>query len=437
MTLVEEISVEEPVPHPTPEVAAAALLFGFLLLMIGNGLQGTLIGVRSQIEGFSGLATTLVMTGYFAGFLIGAKLASRALGNVGHIRVFTALASMASTAALLHATFVHPAVWVAMRFLTGVCMAGLYVVAESWLNDITTNATRGRLLAAYQIVTMGGFAIGQLLLRVDDPQQFTLFVLASVLCSMALVPIALSTSSAPALRIPEPMPLLEMAKLVPTGLVSAILIGFIQGTFMGMVAVYATRAGLNATEVSRFMFAPMVGAVLFQYPIGRWSDRVSRRGIMLAICLVTAAISLILMGTDPASTQAVGLMFLLGGAIFPLYSLSLAYLNDWVPPNKIVGASATFVLAGGIGAICGPFVAGILMNSLGNDMYFLGLIAPSLVLASYLVWRIAFRDAVPEDRKGRWVPVASRGSVIVAAVVSAPGRVKRPLVRGKSSRRTK
>lgn len=433
MQVIESTPADEAVPHPSPAAASTALLFGFSLLMVGNGLQGSLVGIRAEEGGFSGLATTLVITGYFAGFLVGAKLASRALGSVGHIRVFTALASLASTAALLHATFVNPGVWVAMRFLSGVCMAGLFVVVESWLNDVTTNATRGRLLAAYQIVTMGGFAVGQLLLNVDDPSRFTLFVVASVLCSLSLVPIALSTTSAPALRVPDPMPLVEMAKLVPTGLVSAILIGFIQGTFVGMMAVYASRAGLSPGEISRFTFAPMVGAVLFQYPIGRSSDSVSRRGLMLAVCLVTAGVGFVVMNTDPRSWTAAALMFVLGGAVFPLYSLSLAYLNDWVPNNKMVGASATFVLAVGIGAVLGPVVSGLIMNRFGNDFYFVGLIAPSLALSAYLTWRIAFRDATPEERKGRWVPVASRGSSIVAAVVAAPRRVRRPPPKGPTS----
>ncbi len=432
MQVVEQVSAEDAVPHPSPGAAAAALLFGFSLLMIGNGLQGSLIGIRSEAEGFAGLATTLIITAYFAGFLIGAKLASRALGSVGHVRVFTALASLASTAALLHATFVNPGVWIAMRFLTGVCMAGLYVVAESWLNDITTNATRGRLLAAYQIVTMGGFAVGQLLLNVRDPRNFILFVIASVLCSLALVPIALSTSAAPALRVPEPMPLIEMARLIPTGLVSAMLIGVIQGTFMGMMAVYASRSGLTPGEISRFTFAPMIGAVVFQYPIGHLSDSVSRRGLMLAICLVTTGLSLALMNTETSSWLAVGLMFLLGGAIFPLYSLSLAFMNDWVPANKIVGASATFVLAGGIGAVCGPILSGIIMGTFGTRMYFVGLIVPSMLLAGYLVWRIVVKEGNLTENKGLWVPVASRGSSIIAAVVSAPGRIKRPPSNGDS-----
>ncbi|MEZ5342460.1 MAG: MFS transporter [Acidimicrobiales bacterium] len=286
---------------------------------------------------------------------------------------------------------------------------------------ISTNATRGRLLAAYQIVTMGGMAVGQLLLSVDNPNDYPLFIVCSVLCSFALVPIALSTTSAPPILIPEAIPL-RMAGSFHFRLVSALLIGGIQGTFMGLLAVYATRAGLTASQVSRLLFTPMVGAVIFQYPIGYLSDRVSRRGVMLADCAVVALLATTMLQIDPASLVAVGLMFFFGGAIFPLYSLSLAYMNDWVPTNKMVGASATFVVASGIGAASGPIAGGAIMSVFGNQYFWVALLGPTLTLASFLIWRIVFSDPVAIERKGMWVPVASRGSAVAAAVMAAPRR---------------
>ena len=227
-------------PSPSRRRAAAALLLGFGILMVGNGLGGIVVGVRAELEGFDGVVTGLVMAAYFAGFLLGSRLSARLMGR-SDIRVFAALASMASTAALIHAIAIEPVVWVAARFLTGACMAGLYVVAESWLNDIATNATRGRLLASYMIVTMIAMAAGQLLLDTADPTGLTLFVVASVLVSLSLVPISLSTTSAPPVIVPEAMSMQELVGLVPTGVVSIIGSGMTAGAVMGLGAVYAAR----------------------------------------------------------------------------------------------------------------------------------------------------------------------------------------------------
>ena len=172
--------------------SAWALFVGLGMLMLGNGLQGSLLGIRATAEAFPTEVTGLIMSCYFLGFMAGAIVTPKVVGNVGHIRVFAALASTASAAALLHAVFVDPWIWALMRLVTGICYAGLYIVAESWLNERSTNETRGSMLSVYMVVVLGGLASGQFLLNLSDPNSFVLFVLASVLVSMALVPISIS-----------------------------------------------------------------------------------------------------------------------------------------------------------------------------------------------------------------------------------------------------
>ena len=157
--------------------------------MIGDGIQTTLLGVRATLEEFSTQTTGLVMTGYFVGFLIGSIMGPKLVKNVGHIRVFAALASILSAAMLLHSLFVEPLTWFAIRLVNGFAVAGLYIVVESWLNDIATNRTRGQLLSVYMVIVLGGMAAGQFLLNLADPAGFELFILVSVLVSVSLVPI--------------------------------------------------------------------------------------------------------------------------------------------------------------------------------------------------------------------------------------------------------
>ena len=237
---------------PRTSVAAAtwALFLGLGLVMVGNGLNGALLGVRSATEGFGTTVTGVIMASYFAGFLAGTAYTETALRTVGHIRVFAALASLASSVVLVQAVSVEPLTWAITRFLFGACMAGLYVVVESWLNDLATNATRGRILSVYMIVSMGGVAAGQLLLNVEDTSGFTLFIIVSVLVSLSLVPVTLSASSAPPIAVPESTSLRDLIGRVPTGLTASFFSGASAGALLGMAAVYASQIGLDAGRIS-------------------------------------------------------------------------------------------------------------------------------------------------------------------------------------------
>ncbi len=414
-----------PVPEPRPSSAAAALLTGFAFLMVGNGLGGSVVGIRAELESFDTVATGVIMAAYFAGFLAGSRLAMRSLAQVGHIRVFAALASLASTAALVHAVAVFPAVWVAMRFLTGLCMAGLYVVAESWLNDIATPQTRGRLLALYMVVSMGGVAVGQLLLTTADPGEFTLFIVASVLVSVSLVPVSLSTTSAPPIDEIERLSMRELIAIVPTGTVSMFFVGMSAGTLLGMGAVYATRVGLSSNEVALFIGASIVGAVVFQWPIGILSDRVPRRGLLGIVAATASAISLTLTIVDAGTAVATGLMLLLGGTMFPLYSLSIAYTNDWIPSSKMVAASSSLVIINGLGAVLGPLLTAGAFVVVGTQAFFWILAGTHAAIATYVGYRVVVRDPLPMERQRAWVPMPSRATAAIS-VLARPRRTRAP-----------
>ncbi len=366
--------------------------------MLGNGLQGSLIGIRSENADFSDLSVGLIMSAYFLGILIGSPAASRALSSVGHIRVFAALASIASAAALAYLLAVHPVTWTLMRFATGFCMAGLYVVAESWINDMATNATRGRMLAVYMVVSMGGFAGGQQLLNVADPSGFELFVLASILISLALVPVSLSARSAPPTRIPTPMSLKKLMAIVPTGVVVAMLVGVANGAVVGLGAVYATRVGLEPGQVALFVGAPYLGGVAGQIPVGAVADVLPRRLLIVLLALGATAATVGLLTVPIGSAAAYGLMFLVGCCTFPLYSMTIAYTNDWIEPEQILGASAALVTTNAIGAVVGPLITSLLMSLYGANQYFVALAVIHGVIAIYTLFRMIVQTDVPETR---------------------------------------
>jgi len=414
----EEIEGGPWIDDSKPTAAARALFVGIFLLMAGNGLQGSLLGVRSESEGFSITVTGVVMASYFAGFLAGSKYAEILLSRVGHIRVFAGLASTASSAVLIHAVFVTPVTWGAMRFVTGMCMAGLYVVSESWLNDLATNATRGRLLSIYMVVTMGGLTAGQFMLDLANPDGFELFVLSSILVSASLVPVVLSASSSPPLAVPEPLSLKELARLVPTGVVSSFWVGTSAGVLMGLSAVYAVQVDMSAGRITTFLAAPLVGSVALQWPIGYASDRVSRRAVMLVVAAAASGVCVLLTAADPGGWLMLTLMFLLGGMTFPLYSLTIGYTADWLPVAKLNGASAALVRTNGVGAMLGPLIGSVAMSAGGVVAFFWTLVFAHAVIAVYIGYRIVVAEAPPVQHRRRFVPIPARASAVAFNLIA-------------------
>ena len=389
--------------------ATWALLLGMALLMIGNGLQASLVGLRATLEGFSTTTTGLVMSGFYVGFMLGSILTPMALRRVGHVRVFAALAAVASIAALGHAVFVEPVSWTVMRILTGLCYAGLYVVAESWLNDRATNQTRGQLLSVYVVISLGGMGVGQLLLNLASVRGFELFILASILVSVAVVPILLSAGPTPAFTASSRLGLRRLYALSPLGVIGTMGTGLANGVLIGMGAVFGDQAGLSAVQISLFMGAMFLGGLLLQWPIGRLSDRFDRRRVITFVTFLAAFAALgaiVLSGIS--ETGLFVFIALLGGLSLPLYSLCIAHANDHLEPSQMIAASAGLVLVMGVGASLGPLTAGALMSVVGADGYFWCLAVVHGAIGVFALYRMAARPTLPLDDQALYVPVMSQ-----------------------------
>ena len=416
-------SVRPDAARPSVRRGARTLFVGLGLLMIGNGLNGAVIGVRSASEGFGLTVSGIVMAGYFAGFLLSPSIIVPRIPTVGHIRVFAGLASTASSVVLVHSVSSDPVVWTLMRAVFGFCMAGLYVVVESWLSEMTTVRNRGRVMAVYMIVSMGGLGVGQSLIAIADPASFRLFVLSSVLVSMSLVPVTLAaTTRAPTVRVPEPVSLRELVGWVPTGVIGSFASGSATGIVLGLGAVYSTAIGLSPGRTAFFLVAPTIGAIACQWPIGRLSDRVSRRSVILGVALVAASISATLMFVPEQSPIVPAMMIGLGGTLYPLYSLVVTYTLDWTPEGRSVGASGTLVRVNGAGALVGPLVTAPLMTAFGPTWFFWALTIAFTTIACYVTYRMLVKEAMPIDRQREFVPYPARAGALAIGLVVRPVR---------------
>jgi MFS family permease len=294
-----------------------------------------------------------------------------------------------------------------MRLITGFCFAGLYIVAESWLNDRATNETRGKLLSLYMIVTYIGVGAGQLLLNLADPLDYELFILVSILISVAVVPLLLSASSSPTFHDSVRISLLELFRLTPLGIVSMFAVGLVTATFFALGPVYAQRAGLSIRDTSYFMTAAVVGTILLQGPIGALSDRFDRRLILTLVTILTSLSALLCIPAEQVSTLAMFVAIgLFGGLAFPLYSICIAYTNDHLNPNQMIAASGALVLVGGLGAIAGPVSFAFLMDEYGAQSLFWSIAAVHAITGLFAIYRMFISPPVPLDRQGRSTPTA-------------------------------
>ncbi|WP_425411047.1 MFS transporter [Hyphococcus sp.] len=384
----------------------SALLVAAFILIAGNGLQGTLLSVRGDIEGFSLTLIGLLMSGYFAGFIAGCRYAPQMVKRVGHIRAFTALASIASASALTHILAIDAVFWVILRAITGFCVAGLYMILESWINETATNENRGRVLSVYRMTDLSAATIGQMLLAVGDPSGFALFAVVSILISLALVPVATTSAAAPRPISNATLNIGKIFRISPLAAVGCIAVGAANGAFWAIGAVYVQRLGYDITTVALFMSSAVIAGAVSQWPLGLLSDQVDRRVIIIAVAAACAVSSAILALTGGLSV----FMLIAGGAAFgffamPQFGLSIAHANDRAEPDEYVSLNAGLLLLYGAGAVIGPVIGPAIMQAAGPQALFYYTSVIYCAFAIYGLIRLAQRDAVSEEDRESFVSV--------------------------------
>ncbi|PKP70032.1 MAG: MFS transporter [Alphaproteobacteria bacterium HGW-Alphaproteobacteria-4] len=395
------------------------LLLGVMLLMVGNGMQGTLLGIRGAIEGIGTYQMSVVMSAYFFGFLLGSRLTPGLIRRVGHVRVFAALGSLISAVLVLYAAAPHWVAWALMRVLIGFSFSGVYITAESWLNAASTNETRGQSLSAYMIVQMIGIIVAQLLMNTGDPSGFMLFIIPSVLVSLSFTPILLSVAPAPVFETTARMSFRRLYQVSPLGCVGIFLMGGVFSALFGMASVWGGRAGLSVPQISAFVAAVYVGGLLFQYPIGWVSDRMDRRLLVLGLSALGAVLTGAVFLFDPGFVVLLVMAAAIGGIANPIYSLLLAHTNDFLDQTDMASASAGLLFINGLGAISGPLVTGWLMEVTGDGGFFLYIGLLMAGIAGYAGWRMTRRAGLPSDLTGAFAVLSPSASPL--AVEAALG----------------
>lgn len=393
------------------------LFFGLLLIGLALGVQGSLLGIRAVLEGFATWQIGVIMSAYFAGFLAGSLLTPRLIIAVGHIRTFGAATAMASITVLIHAAVVEPWVWFAMRLVTGFAFSSIYVVAESWLNQAADNESRGQLLAFYMVTLLAGICAGQMMLNLADPEGFGLFVLTSVLVSLAAIPILMKVLPTPVMETSTRVSLGHLWKRARLGVTCLVINQWCSSVIFSFGAVYAARLGMSVSDIALFMAAIMGGAMVIQWPLGRLSDRIDRRWVLGVGSMIGAATAVFASRQGAADPLFLVAAFLFGGFSLSQYSIVVASIHDHLKPAEIVPASGTIILISGVVAISGPPSIALVVDLAGIESFFPLLALALLTMASIAIWRARNIPPLPERYKTSTTlqsPVAPVGTLLHA-----------------------
>ncbi|EZP74453.1 Major facilitator family transporter [Sphingomonas paucimobilis] len=371
-----------------------SLLLSIFMLMAGSGFLATLISLRLERAGSGTMTIGIVATAYFGGLILGSLRAAGVVRRVGHIRAFAAFVALLSASTLFYVLLTHPLFWMLLRLIDGVCVAGVFVCLESWLNDRADPQMRGSVLGAYMVALYSGQAIGQLLLGASGALPAIPFQLASILISLAIIPLCLTRNSAPAPVEGRAFPIRALMAASPLGAWGAVATGLMLGAFYGLAAVHVRRLGLDLAGTARFMMIVILGGVALQWPLGRLSDRHDRRRVITGSFAMTALVSVALsLSHGGLLLMALGALF--GGLSSALYPLCVAHCNDLLLETERVAASGRLVLLYSIGAALGPVLAASFMTAAGTGGLFLFIALCAGLAMTIGLWRQQASEPVP------------------------------------------
>lgn len=362
-------------------------LLSLFLFMLGSGLFTTLVILRLHIDNFSSITIGAMTSAYYAGLVIGSFRSERFILRVGHIRAFSFFASLLAVVCIAQGIYVEPWFWLILRVAGGFATAGLFIVIESWLLIIGDIKTRGKILSFYMITLYAAQGSGQFLINLGSPSELLLFAVAAMLSSLAVIPLSITKISQPEIHEPASLSFLELYKLSTSGVIGCLCSGLILGAIYGLLPIFLTESLANLKLVSLFMALTIFGGMALQYPIGKLSDHVERRIVLIVIACLVAAISIFAILAFSYSWISAVVLFLFGGLTFALYPVSISYACDSLKPNHMVAATQGLLLTYSIGATIGPFISPLFMNYFGKNGLFMYFFCMSSFMACFFLWR--------------------------------------------------
>jgi MFS family permease len=400
----------------TTLIPIAALLLSSAFLLMAGGLHGLLLPIQGNIEGFTTVELGLIGTGWSVGFLAGCLLMPAVVRRVGHVRSYGVMASIAAVSILLNLLIVSPEAWIALRGLSGFCFAGAAMIVESWLNERATKENRGTLFSVYQMVVFAGSTAGQLLMTITPPKEFFFFAIGAILYCLALLPTALSTAQHPQPLKTARLDIRALFRNSPVAVVGCVLIGMVNGAFGTLGAVYAQKIGLPIPSIALLMAGAVLGGSLIQFPLGRISDRMDRRKVLVGACVAAIVIALILVILQPRTPELViGLAVIFGATIYPQYAITVAHANDYAAPDEFVKIAGGLLLLLGVGTMIGPFLAAQAMEEFIPEGLFAFTAGCHLLLSLYTLFRMT--------RRGAPRPTAFKGVALAKGAAATPESV--------------
>ena len=380
----------------TSLLSIATLMLSTLMMMIGFGLMNYMVPIRSIAEGWSTMTISLIATSYTFGFTLSCIVTPKLVLRVGHVRVFGALTTLLTLAILMCALVVDWRAWLVFRWFAGFAMAGSYLIIESWLNERVNNANRGALFSVYMITSLTGSIAGQYLVPLGDPSGSDLFILCAVIFSLALFPTALSTAQSPTPIAQARFDVWKLYRRSPVAFIGSLLSGAACGTWIALGGVYSQNVGMTTAEGATLLAAVLAGGAIAQMPIGKISDMVDRRLVMI-VCGIVGVISCGIMAMFDASNLTALYIagFFVGTVIYPTYAINVAHANDLAEPQEYVTISSAIMVLYGLGTITGPIIGGALMQQTGAGGLPWFLAANFAAYALYAGWRITRR--APDD----------------------------------------
>jgi MFS family permease len=393
-------------------VPVLALLAGTAFLLAANGLHGLLLPLRGGMEGFSTTSLGLLGTAWAGGFVAGCLIAPRLVMRVGHVRAFGAFAASASAVALLTGLFVEPTAWIALRVFTGFAMSGAFMVIESWLNERSTNETRGQVFSLYMMVTFLSITAGQMIVASGDLHGQGLFMVAGIFYCLALLPTSLSTAVSPKPLHEVRIDLKGLYANSPVAFVGCLLVGVANGCFGTLGAVYGARIGIGTPLVAAMMSVTVLAGALMQIPVGRLSDRTDRRYVMALVAGGAAIVGLVILGAAPREPRFILLLTgIYGGLAYTLYAIAVAHANDFAGDSDFVKISSGLLLLYGFGTMVGPLLGAAAMETIGPGGLFLVTAVAHGLTATHAVLRSFVRPPVPVAKRGLFQTVAAERAV--------------------------
>ncbi|WP_151671101.1 MFS transporter [Nitrincola schmidtii] len=366
-----------------------SLYSSYGLLVLANALFTTLTSLRADIEGFAVQTIGLIMAGYFLGMFLGARYTSKLIQRGGHIRAFAAFASFMSLSPLMHVLFIDPWVWAVLRLVDGFCLAGLFIITESWLNARADNKTRGSILAIYMVVNYLASGLGQLFLLFASPDTFEAFAVASICFSLSLMPLMMTRTEAPVPQAVKGFSVKPLLKVAPAGFFGAVCAGSVGAAFFAMAPIYVQNLNYSVQQISLFMMAGVFSGLVLQVPLGKLSDRIERRKVLAGVCFGALVFSCMMILHSVFTLPFYMLLinvFCYGSLAFVIYPLSVAHVNDWSDPNQLMQTSSGMIIGYGGGAIFGPMLSSSLMSAFGPAALF-GYIAINLAVMMYAIYQ--------------------------------------------------